>query len=204
MANTLICCVKTGTLYGDDYVRNLRDGIARNTGRHEFVCFTDNPVRGIDCEPLPAALPKWWAKVGMFQLRRALIYCDLDVVIVGSLQPLIEWNGFGVIRNPWLPGFNSSVMKLTGNEGFVWDKFTPGVMASFRGDQDWLNAVYPDAPTFPHEWFPSWKIGKLFKLQAPPKDAIAINMHGFPKPAQLPDGIWVKDYWTGNIPAKAA
>jgi hypothetical protein len=30
-----------------------------------------------------------------------------------------------------------------------------------------------------------------------------VNMHGQPKPHQISHG-WVKDYWTGNIPAKAA
>jgi hypothetical protein len=201
---TLICCVKTGTAYSDDYVRHLRDGVARCCPvPHEFVCLTEAPVDGVDCRPLSAPLPKWWAKLSIFEMRRPLIYLDLDVVMVGDLQPLLEWDGFGVIRNPWLPGYNSSVMKLTGNEGFVWDRFTPGVMASFRGDQDWLNVAYPTAPTFPPEWFPSWKISKLFKLDAPPPDAIAVNMHGFPKPAQITHG-WVKDYWTGNIPAKAA
>ena len=202
---TLICCVKTGDRYGEDYVKNLKEGVSRNCqSPFEFVCFTDAAVEGVRCEPLPAALPKWWAKMSLWKLERPLIFFDLDVVVTGDLKPLLDWQGFGTIRNPWLPGYNSSVLKLTGEEGFVWDRFTPGVMATFRGDQDWLNVAYPNAPTFPPEWFPSWKISKLFKLQAPPTDAIAINMHGRPKPAEIPDGIWVKDYWTGNIPAKAA
>jgi hypothetical protein len=204
MTPVLICCVKTGTAYSDDYVRHLRDGVARCCPvPHEFVCLTEAPVDGVDCRPLSVPLPKWWAKLSVFEMRRPLVYLDLDVVMVGDLKPLLDWDGFGVIRNPWLPGYNSSVLKLTGNEGFVWDRFTPGVMASFRGDQDWLNVAYPNAPTFPPAWFPSWKIAKLFKLDAPPPDAIAVNMHGFPKPAQITHG-WVKDYWTGNIPAKAA
>jgi hypothetical protein len=205
MTAPLICCVKVGTAYGPEYVTNLRNGVARFCPvPHDFVCFTDSPIEGVDCRDFGGPfLPKWWSKVQLFGLKQPLIYLDLDVVMVGDLQPLLEWDGFGVIRNPWLPGYNSSVMKLTGNEGFVWDRFTPGVMASFRGDQDWLNVAYPNAPTFPPAWFPSWKIAKLFKLDAPPPDAIAVNMHGFPKPAQITHG-WVKDYWTGNIPAKAA
>ena len=196
----MICCVKVGTRYGDEYVLRLRDGVRRHLPEYakdtRFVCFTDKPpVEGVECEPA-IDLPKWWAKLGLYKLKQPLIYFDLDIVILGSLKPLLDWQGFGVLKNPWLKGYNSSVLKLTGNEGHVWDRFTPGVMTAMRGDQDWLNVAMPGAPVFPVEWFPSWKVHRLFTLDAPPKGAIAAICHGSPKPHQVRG--WLNDHWIGT------
>jgi len=197
----MICCVKTGKKYDATYVRRLRDGVRRHLPEsakgERFVCFTNEPVDGVECEPLPVDLPKWWAKLSVFAIGKPLIYLDLDIVIVGSLEPLLKWEGFGVIKNAWLKGYNSSVVKLTGNETHVWERFVPGVMSAMRGDQDWLNVAMPDAPMFPVEWFPSWKAHRCFAMPAPPRDAIAINLHGSPKPHQVASG-WLTDHWIGT------
>jgi hypothetical protein len=148
--------------------------------------------------------------LNLYALRRPLIYFDLDMIICGDLQRLLDWEGFGTLENSWADimghpvGYNTSVLKLTGDEGFVWDKFHPGILA-LRGDQDWLNVIYPGQPTFPRAWFPSYKIDKLYKNDAPPHGAMACNFHGQPKPHEFTEAHgWVKDYWTGNIPAHAA
>jgi hypothetical protein len=192
----LFACVKTGTKYNGEYVRRLQRGVAKHLasrGAHEFVCFTDDPVPGVMCEKLPADLPGWWAKVGLFKLKEPMIYLDLDMVIVGNLQPLLDWEGFGIIKDAWLPGFNSSVMKLTGNETHVWDEFIPEDMVRFQlGDQQWITEQMPNARTFPTEWLPSYKAHKCF--EGYPASAIAVNFHGEPKPSQIESG-WVKDAW---------
>ena len=166
-----------------------------------FVCFTDQPrIPGIDCRPLPMDLPGWWSKIGLLSLGQPLIYFDLDIVITGSLEPLLAWEGFGIIKNPWLKGFNSSVMKLTGQERPLLDQWIPGAMATMRGDQDWLFAAWPEAPVFPVEWFPSWKVHRLFMLDGPPPGAISVICHGFPKPHEIAGG-WLTDHWTGKVAA---
>lgn len=198
----MIVCVKTGSKYGLEYVTRLQAGVRRHLPEsdagHAFVCFTDAPVAGVDCRPLPRDLPIWWSKLGLFGLNQPLIYFDLDVVIVGALAPLLDWDGFGIIKNPWLKGYNSSVMKLTGAEGHVLDRFVPGIMATMRGDQDWLNVTMPDAPTFPMQWFPSWKVHRLFMLDAPPQEAIACICHGTPRPHEI-DKPWFRDRWLGRL-----
>jgi hypothetical protein len=197
----MICCVRTGKKYGDEYVQRLHDGVRRHLPESakdtRFVCFTNEPVAGVECEPLPVDLPKWWSKLGLYALAKPLLYFDLDIVILGSLQPVLEWDGFGTIKNPWLKGYNSSVIKLTGNEFHVWERFVPGVMSAMRGDQDWLNVAMPDAPTFPVEWFPSWKVHRCFAMPEPPPKAIAVITHGSPKPHQIADG-WLRDHWIGT------
>lgn len=195
-----IACFKKGTKYGPEYVQRLHQGVKRHLPKDSsipFVCFTEDPVEGVDCEPLPVDLPGWWSKLGAYALSEPLICLDLDIVIVGSLAPLLEWDGFGVIKNPWLRGYNSSVLKLTGRETDVWNRFVPGVMATMRGDQDWLNVTMPGAATFPVQWFPSWKVHRVWMEPAPPEGAIAIFCHGSPKPHEISNG-WLRDHWTGD------
>lgn len=192
----LIACVKKGAKYNADYVLKLKRGVEKHLPQGcdaRFVCFTDDPVDGVTCEPLPVDLPGWWSKVGLFKLRQPLVYFDLDMVIVGSLAPLLDWEGFGIIKDAWLPGFNSSVMKLTGNEGHVWDDFIPEDMRRCcMGDQQWITEQMSGVRTFPVEFFPSYKAHKCHA--AVPPGAIAVNFHGQPKMSQI-DGGWVKEMW---------
>lgn len=192
----LIACVKQGSKYGPEYVTRLRDGVARHLSRpHRFVCFTDDPVEGVECHPLPADLPGYWSKMGLFKLKRPLLYFDLDVVITGDLAPLLDWEGFGVLRDWWLPMFNSSVMKLTGKESHVWDAFALDADQSMRacryGDQQFVTLALPDARVFPPEYCPSYKADRC--QDAPPKGARVVVMHGEPKPHQC--GGWVAEAW---------
>lgn len=193
----LICCVKRGDKYDDRYVRRLQAGVRRHLppggGAHEFVVFTDKAVDGVLSEKLPNDLPGWWSKLGLFQLREPLVYFDLDVIITGNLGPLLEWNGFGIIKDWWLPGFNSSVMKLTGEEGHVHDRFTPEEMyRGHLGDQGWITKQMSDARTFPPGWFPSYKADKC--QESVPDGALACIFHGLPKPCQIKTG-WVPELW---------
>ena len=130
----LIACVRVGDKYDDIYVRRLQAGVKRHlppSSGCEFVCFTDKVIEGVLSEKPPADLPGWWAKIGLFKLREPMIYFDLDVVITGNLGPLLEWDGFGIIKDWWQAGFNSSVMKLTGEEGYIWDSFAPNLVPRF-------------------------------------------------------------------------
>jgi hypothetical protein len=188
----LVTCFCVGTKYSDDYVLKLRNGVMRHAPEGtEFGCFTDRVIDGVQCWDVPAHLPGWWSKVYAFSLGIPLINIDLDTIIVGDMTPLLEWDGFGIIDDWNLPGYNSSVMKLTGTETHVWDQFHLGVMGMMRGDQDWLNVILPDQRTFPPHWVPSFKADRA--LDAPPDGAIAVNFHGFPKCHQV--GGWVKDHW---------
>jgi hypothetical protein len=195
----LVCCVKTGTKYGNEYVTRLRDGVAHHLSTsHRFVCFTDHPVDGVECHPLPADLPGWWAKIGLFKLQQPLIYFDLDVVITGDLSPLLSWNGFGAIKDWWQPGFNSSVMKLTGHEYPVWEAFERAPNDAMRscpgGDQQFVTRHMPNSWTFPPEFFASYKANHC--VDGPPDGAMACIFHGRPKPFDL--GGWVERMWKGS------
>ena len=190
-----VACVKVGNKYGNEYVTNLKAGVERHlTVPHEFVCITDAPIDGIKCIEAPDNLPGWWCKIFLFKpglFPQGAFYLDLDVVVVGDLTPATQVTEFTLIKDWWLPGFNSSVMRLTGNED-LWDKFDPNARAKYyMGDQHFISEMMPDAETFPPEWFPSYKANRC--QDGPPNDAMAVIFHGEPKPSQL--GGWVREKW---------
>jgi hypothetical protein len=190
---THVCCVKVGDKFGDEYPIRLMNGVRRHwKGPLDFVCYTDSPVDGVPCAPLLAEYPGWWSKINLFGFRRPLVYFDLDVVITGDLTPLKEIDQFTIIKDWWLPGYNSSVMVLTGNEHRVWSRFKLEDRHKYNfGDQGFIHSVIPDANTFAPELFPSYKANDC--RQAIPEGAMAVVMHGNPKPDQC-DG-WVKQHW---------
>lgn len=110
-----VICMKWGSMYGPEYVNNLRAGVARHLARpHRFVCFTDD-ARGlrddVEVMPLPElGLPAGqrdlrWRKLAMFReqlgdLQGTALFLDLDLVIVDSLEPFFEHPGrFLIIRD---------------------------------------------------------------------------------------------------------
>ncbi len=172
-------CVKKGDLYGDEYVLRLQRGIARHMPHKdwEFVCLTDKPIPGILCQGLTDDLPGYWSKLELFKYSEPFLQFDLDVVITGSLQPLIDWDGFGIIKD---------------YEVGIWDRFNPDMMKSFHGgDQHYISHMMPGAKTFPKEWFPSYKADKC--QAGVPAEAIACIFHGRPKPHEC--NGWVAKTW---------
>lgn len=104
----LVLCMKWGTLYGADDVNNLYRGVKRHLFRpFRFVCFTDDAA-GLDAAintlPLPdLGLPAGnsdtrWRKLALFQkhlggLSGTALFLDLDLVIVGDLDPFFDLPG---------------------------------------------------------------------------------------------------------------
>lgn len=195
-----IACVKNGTKYGPEYVCRLERALRQTCSRSfEFVCLTDdqNGLGDIDCLPLTEGLPTWWAKLELFKLGEPLLYFDLDVVITDDVAELWEWDGFGILQDWAGPTFNSSVMKLTGKETHVWERFSPRFIDMVEGDQDYITGVMAGtANVFPEAWFPSYKANHC--MEAVPEGAKAVIFHGFPKPHQISSG-WVQAYWDGAI-----
>lgn len=104
----LILCMKWGTLYGARDVNNLARGVRRHLARpHRFICFTDDPSGlhpGIEALPLPdLGLPPGsgdtrWQKLALFRrdlggLEGTALFLDLDLVIVGPLDPFFDQPG---------------------------------------------------------------------------------------------------------------
>lgn len=210
-------CVWVGDKYGPEYVAILRDMIARNASNLQhpcaWFCITDRPnelPEGIYSIPHDRTLPGWWAKLQMFSPKMPwdegdrIVYFDLDVCITGRLEDLVERKG--IIQDWHWPMFNSSVMVWDhGEHRQVWNGFSrdrttepaPPEIAKLlpageinAGDQHWITEAAPDWPTFPPEWFTSYRYAQSW----PPSGCKAVVFHGHTKPADIHEG-WVPNIW---------
>lgn len=197
----IFCCVKAGPKYGPEYVNVLADMVNRNVEyAYRFICLTDDPSgldEGIETINLPEGLEGWWNKValfkpGLFPKRSRIVFLDLDVVIVGPLEPVVDTKG---IAADWLQGgINSSVMVWdAGDYPQIREKFTPDVPKRLHGDQDWIEEVSWWA-FLPSDWLPSYR---LHCQEWPTDGARIVCFHGQPKPADIKTG-WVPEMWTMN------
>ncbi|WP_299550642.1 hypothetical protein [uncultured Tateyamaria sp.] len=114
----LILTMKWGTLYGPKYVNRLARGVSRHLARpHRFICFTDDTTglsSDVEALPLPdMRLPGGhedtrWRKLGLFAqdlfgLSGTALFLDLDLIVVGSLDPFFEDNEpFRIIQDDTL------------------------------------------------------------------------------------------------------
>lgn len=218
-----VICVKWGDKFGPEWVYRLRKMVERNlTIPHEFVCVTEKPVEGVTCLPLVCDLPHWWQKVGL--LQRGLfpgwnLYLDLDVVITGSIDPMVDFvmgdysrlwmrddfsyslrkpkQGLSEKDREYLGGVgtcNSSVMIWKGDAASeAFDKFTPDVMQRQHGDQNWITkTLYPNkVGLLPDEMVGSYKYGQLRNEAIRP----VMVFHGNPKMDALPKDHELRRIW---------
>jgi hypothetical protein len=117
-----VICINWGTKYGAPFINRLYGMVARNiTPPFTFTCFTDSAegVRPeVRCEPLPPLDVKMpvgtlgiWPKARLWgpelaDLKGPVLFLDLDMVIVGSLDPFFEFgepDDVVLSRNPAKP-----------------------------------------------------------------------------------------------------
>jgi hypothetical protein len=216
VADPIVACVRTGSLYPFDYVTKLRNMVARYMPQpYTFVCLTDMPQR---CERVvfvdvrEMGLQDWWAKLILFEPgwrgRSQIIYLDLDTVIIGDLAPLKGVpDEFAILASPvrlagnqkYPCAYNSSVMTIGGGQcGFVWqrfDKHRAHLINKHKiyGDQAAIEELYPRA-TFlngimPFQFFLNYRNLTMHK---PPSSVI--NFGGNHKPHNCPIP-WVQEAW---------
>lgn len=195
-----VACVWWGTSYGIDYVANLRDGVARHLSiPHDFVCITPHtkvPEGVIRMSPMLSSHHEgWWQKVGLFSpdlfgASQRILYLDLDVVIINSLDTIASSRDpFCMIENygpnKGHAAHNSSVMLWTPtkNTHSIFTKFDSGVMKELHGDQCWIWRVMQDeirnfemyqCVSFKYEKHPQWKHAT--------EETSVVVFHGQPKP----------------------
>lgn len=199
-----VCCVRTGTRYGAEYVERLRNMIARHLSMpYRFVCLTDQPEELEGVENLPATLPGWWAKMELFALPGKRLYFDLDTVIVGDLTPLAALDvPFGICDNftravmPDYPCKYGSCVMVMGN-GFgrpVYDAFMANPQMGPYGDQKAIEELCPDAAILQDLLPAGYLVGRRAFTDSKPAGAAVMIFAGKHKPHNTPHR-WLRDAW---------
>lgn len=234
-----VLCMKWGTLYGAEYVNRLYGMVQRYLSLpHRFVCLTDN-TDGIRPEvetfPIPEddqpyiPTPGFWRKLQVFvnplyDLKGTVLFLDLDVVIVGSLDDFFTVPGEFLIIKDWgrTQGIgNSSVFRFQVNQH-------SDLLEEYRADEQAIKVRFPNDQEYLTDfmrrkgvlsfWDPTWCVSfkrhclpkfprNLWQAPTIPPGSRIIVFHGRPNPdealvakrknlfKQIHPARWIADYW---------
>ena len=197
-----VVCVWAGDTYSKQYVQRLADFSHKHTTYPiNFICFTDKyrePIDGVEFRHLPYldVQKLWWYKVYIFSEASGLtgncLYLDLDMVLLKTLDTLLEYPGDFVILQDFNRVYlntyrvsNSSIIKWRHESArYIWDNFVTNIDAitkQFRGDQDYITNIVGHNKI----WWPR-KLACSFKwewLEYPDcMEPHILVFHGKPKP----------------------
>lgn len=222
---TVACVLKSGGDYNTAYVRRLQEGVATHLSvPHRFVCLSDVDV---PCEriPLVHGWPSWWAKMELFKLHGAVLYFDLDTIIIGNVDRLATHilniqNSLIMLRGFYRQDQCSGILGWNGDASGIFDEFKENYAAKatfqqrpratymivdgrqFRGDQEWLRVYLKNmevwlSVTMVQDIMPGIYSYKVDIRQKGriPPDAKIICFHGRPRPAELLANHELRKYW---------
>ena len=220
----VICVLKSGGDYGPGDVYCLAEGVRQHLAApYRLICLTDmgelidpRPMAGeesLEILPLAHNLPGWWSKLEIFTIEGAVLYLDLDTVIVGSLDDLAEavrhLEGRFMMLRKWKGvGWGSGIMGWQGDWSGVlrsflaqrkrferrprgWDmRINEGTNAVvYRGDQDWLSIHLENLSAeikAAQDLCPGiYSYKRQIQGNGMPVDARVIVFHGRPRPAEV-------------------
>ncbi len=209
-----VVCMKWGTRYGPEWVNRLYGMVQRNTTwTIRFVCLTDDPtgIRPVvEVKPLhevrfDPSLGRYWPKLGLMQrqlggpenpLQGLTLFLDLDLVIIGSLDPFFTHPGRFLIikewKDPHLGYGNSSVVRWSiGREANILERFyatPPEVIRQTYAskEQNFLTKAADEVAFWPPEWcvpfshacLPRNRVQRFFSTPKLPKDGKILVFFG--------------------------
>lgn len=200
------------------YVNNLFEGVKTHTTvPFDFVCFTNEDLtlhKHIDKRPFPlhtdvGVLPRVYMFSPEAGLENRQVLClDLDVIIVGDMDPIMKYRGRFCARSKFKPGethkLDGDVMSFRAGQEtsmLFFDPFIANVekaVAMTQGrERYWVRHV---ADRFAERWenvapgsVLSYK-RHLRGRKSLPKGAAIVSCHGTPRPHQINEP-WIKRYW---------
>jgi hypothetical protein len=201
----VLCVCKSGGEYSAEWVRKLKDGVARNlTVPYEFKCLSDIEVP--DRIPLRHKWPGWWSKLELFrEITGPTLYLDLDTVITGPLAHLVSLpDDFAMLRNFHVPEFvGSGVMWFGKPQRHVYERFCEKPFkwieyhdrkrnGPYLGDQAFIwESMGKNVKHLPMETIRSYKFHCKNGL---PENTSVVCFHGQPKLPDVKAG-WITENW---------
>lgn len=212
---TVACVWHRSKTYGVEYVERLYNMVKRHCPiTFTFVCITPHQKLPDGVIRMPPPLPpfersvasteekNWWQKVGLFSPNlfgpsMRVLYLDLDVVIVNSLEEILRADDpFCMIENfgpnKGHAAHNSSVMLWTPSDktAEIFNKFDASIPAQLHGDQCWIWRVMQDENIrdFERHQCISFKYERAQQQwRHRTKETSVIVFHGRPKPHDCKD-----------------
>jgi hypothetical protein len=207
-----VWCVLWGNKYSPEYVYRLQHQVKKQLSvRHQFICITAQELNGVFCYEPPCDFPGWWQKIGLFkpgvaQAEHINMYLDLDVVIVGELDSLVNAYGDADLAAPrdWSKGTMASPFMIWNpchRTDYIWQAFDESVMerkapgGKQYGDQNYINSI---ATAWFVEISPPLICSYKWHCRAqggPPQHARVVCFHGKPDPHEV-EADWIADAWS--------
>lgn len=210
------CVLRSGGVFDAEYVRKLRDGLARNvTIPYRLYCLTDCDIDLDGCTNICLVhdYPGSWSKIELFRpnLIQAsrIVYFDLDTIILRNIDDIVSAKFAMIGLKPWNARNRAKGMVASGllswkNDGTfarIYDNFRPEKIGEFlSGDQQYITqaafngnrkrlVMYQDIFHGIYSYKRNCREGK-------PRDARIVCFHGKLKPhsASVTDD-WVKINW---------
>ena len=201
------------------YVNNLYNGVRRWTKEpFDFICFTNEDLvlnKEIEIRPFPlittkGVLPRMYMfseAAGLF--GHQVLSLDIDLIITGSLDDLLKYEGVFCTRMSWTRGeqhlIDGDIMSFKAGketEAMFWTPLVKDIKAVEKisgGGRErmwmryiignkadtWQQLIPGQVCSYKHHFVPTGKI---------PYGARIISCHGFPRPHQIMDK-WRTEFW---------
>ena len=212
---TVTCCYWNNFPSGDaklgeEYVKRLRNSVARNLSvPHDFVCFSDRTIEGVECRPLDPPswvgnLPKTYIYSPDNGLRGRVLLFDLDNVIVGSLNDMAAYDGPLCVRGRLTnskprPPDGDMISFEAGSEmaARLWRRANSQniLMHSQNGrEREFILWAAPHCDQW-QDICPGQVVSYRHQCRGrKPERARVVSMHGLPRPHQVTDRFIVENW----------
>lgn len=202
-----------GTKYNRQYAEKLFNGVSRHLSQeHQFLCINgedyDRSLIGPGCLVRLIMFAPTWQEAYQIPAGDRIVCLDLDLIIIGNLDPLFDREEDFVILqganavNPCK--FNGSVWMLrAGAHPEVWSDFSLEAASkvpyfAYPDDQSWMEFKMPNAAGW--ECGPKSGIWSFQKRGWPegdelPSKARIVAFPGRRDPSQFTHLPWVKKHW---------
>lgn len=235
---TICTCWDGRDYYPREYVEILHRMVERHTSvPHDFVLYigpdAEAPGKCDGLDPairiVPVGMPSWWLVTKFWQpdppgiRTKSLLYLDLDIVIIGSLDDLISFPSEHALSHEYPTGHipvgeevqamhagnaNIGITLIRNNAGAkVWEEYLKAGAPTWdplskcsRGSLPLAGQTIINSPKygikkdlFPSDWICSYKYQVL--KRGIPKDCRIVHFHGLPKQAACMHEEFVKEHW---------